>query len=198
MEVKWRFSIHVNLQTIVPCMFLCLLLNVLLRKQKKNVNKLFWDNGRAQSLVDTLNSKRGSFDEIISLPLEQLADVNGCVQQLTDLMYDSCFSIFGKTVSTKRNENSSKASWFNPDCKRAKSDFYSSKRMFKMSPTNENKARFFANKKAFRNAKYKAESVYIKRTKRDMSNLGKTSPRKFWKKLISLGKASFRHRIGYQ
>ncbi|MCG7879398.1 MAG: reverse transcriptase domain-containing protein, partial [Candidatus Thiodiazotropha endolucinida] len=150
---------------------------------EKLADKIFWDSSRAQSIIDNLNSKRGSFDEIISLQLEQLADVNGCVQQLTDLMYDSCFSVFGKTVSTKSNENSSKASWFNLDCKRAKKDFYSSKRLFKASPTQENKARFFAHKKTFRNAKRKAECAYIKRTKRDMTNLSKTSPRKSWKKI---------------
>ena len=33
--------------------------------------------------------------------------------------------------------------------------------MFKMNPTNKNKARFFENKKAFRNVKHKAKSVYI-------------------------------------
>ena len=34
--------------------------------------------------------------------LDQRSDINGCVQGLTDLMYDSCFSIFGKTTSNKQ------------------------------------------------------------------------------------------------
>ena len=166
-------------------------------ESEKFADKLFWDSGKSESLIDILISKRESFDEIISLQLEQLADVNNCVQQLTDLMYDSCFAVFGKTVSSQPSECKRNAPWFNAECKRAKSNFYSSKRLFKANPTNENKVRLFANKKSFRNIKLRAERSYINRTKRVMANLSKKSPKNFWKKVNKFrkGKISSTDRV---
>ena len=78
-----------------------------------------------------------------------------------------------------------------------KSNFYPSKRLFKANPTNENKARLFANKKSFRNIKLRAERSYINRTKRDMANLSKKSTKNFWKKVNKFrkGKISSMDRV---
>ena len=69
-----------------------------------------------------------------------------------------------------------------------------------MSPKTKIRPEFFANKKAFRNVKRKAESVNIKRAKRNMLNLSKTSSTKFWKKIKKSrkGKLSSSDRVSIQ
>ena len=86
-------------------------------------------------------------------------------------VYDSCFSIFGKTTSNKQKSGTKKATWFTAECKRAKKQFYTSKQLFKECPNIENKSRFFADKKSFRNIKRRAERSYLNQTKGNMSNL---------------------------
>ena len=59
---------------------------------------------------------------------------------------------------------------------------------------------FFADKGSFRNIKRRAERSYLNQTKRYMSNLSKTSPKKFWKKVNSFrkGKLSSSDRVSLE
>ena len=81
--------------------------------------------------------------------LLQSADVSECVQNLTDLMYETCYSVFQRSVSSKPKENSKKAQWFINECRWAKSNFLSSKRIFRKYPMEGNKTRLFGDIKNF-------------------------------------------------
>ena len=71
---------------------------------------------------------------------------------------------------------------FTEDCKNTKRNFYTSKRLFKVCPNIENKPRLFADKKAFRDVKRRAERAFINKTERNMLNLSKNSPKKVLEK----------------
>ena len=146
-------------------------------------DKLFWDASKSDYLLEALNTKKACFDEVMRNDLLQAADVSVCVQNLTGLMYETCYSVFGRSVSSKPKENSKKAQWFTNECRRAKSNFLSSKRIFRKYPTDGNKTRLFADKKEFRKTKRKAERAHLQNMKRKMSDLSRNSPKQFWKKV---------------
>lgn len=73
-------------------------------------DKLFWDASKSDYLLEALNTKKACFDEVIRNDLLQAAGVSVCVQNLTGLMYETCYSVFGRSVSSKPKVNSKKRS----------------------------------------------------------------------------------------
>lgn len=146
-------------------------------------DKLFWDSSKSESLLEALNSKQTCFDDVIRNDLVQSADVSLCVQNLTDLIYETCFSVFGKSISSRPKVKSKKAHWFTNECRRAKSNFLASKRIFKNYPSEENRTILAADKKEFRKIKRKAERIHLRNMKRKMSDLSRNSPKQFWEKV---------------
>ena len=100
-------------------------------------------------LFNILETKRRDFDEAT----EALCNDASVIDRIlfTDIIYDVCFSVCGKTVRVKGNQNRKRkpAVWFNQDCKDSKSAFLNAKRTLKNSYSENNKIAFLEARSIF-------------------------------------------------
>ena len=71
------------------------------------------------------------------------------------------------------------AAWFNDQCRTSKGVFSQANRTFKNSDSEENKIAFLDARRSFVQAKRKARRKYSNDQKFELSELGKTAPKKF-------------------
>ena len=72
--------------------------------------------------------------------------IDGNIIFLTDVIYNACFSVFGRTVKIKKQSECKRkpATWFNDQCRTSKGIFLQGKRTFKSSNSEENKVAFLS------------------------------------------------------
>ena len=101
------------------------------------------------------------------------------------MIYNACFSVFGRTVKIKKESECKRkpATWFNDQCRTSKGIFLQTKRTFKSSNSEENKVAFLDARRSFVQAKRKAKRKFSNDQKFELSELGKSAPKKFWKKV---------------
>ena len=61
-------------------------------------------------------------------------EIDTKTNRLAELIYDSCFSVFGKTVTgnkQKMPDVHKKAPWFDEECRVTKAVFFNAKRVFR-------------------------------------------------------------------
>ena len=89
--------------------------------------------------------------------------------------------MLGRTVKIKKQSECKRklATWFNDQCRTSKDIFLQAKRTFKSSNSEENKVAFLDARRSFVQAKRK----FSNDQKFELSELGKTAPKKFWKKV---------------
>ena len=98
--------------------------------------------------------------------------------------YNACFSVFGRTVKIKKQSERKRkpATWFNDQCRTSKGVFLQAKRTFKSSNLEENKVAFLDARRSFVQAKRK----FSNDQKLELSELGKTAPKKVLEKSQSI------------
>jgi hypothetical protein len=111
------------------------------------------------------------------------SDINTCIYDFSNIVFDISFQLQGKTCSLKRTirPNVKRSPWFNNECKASKIEFYRCKRLFSESPTDVHRHLFLNARKQFCNVKKIAKRNYFDREKRTLSDLNKSNSRKFWK-----------------
>ena len=95
--------------------------------ESKIYDKLNWKLSDNVSLLNALEVKRGAFDNATELICNDASEADSQIIQLTNLIYDVCFSICDKTVRVNREpaENKrKKAVWFNQKCRESKSMYF--------------------------------------------------------------------------
>ena len=158
----------------------------------KAFDKLSWDSSRCEELLHKLEDKRYLFEEI-SNPVsnDSIGQIDERIGSFTELIFDTCFSVFGKTVTvgeTKPPDKSKKAPWFNTECRAAKDEFLKAKRQFKSSGNDANKLAFLDARKRFNMVKMRAKRHYNHTESKGMTHLSKTAPKQFWRHTNSFRK----------
>ena len=155
-------------------------------------DKILWDSSKKECLLNLLERKRTLFDNAIRSNCTCTADIDNQVSALTELIYDACFTEFGKTVtvrSRKPPEGVKKAPWFNEECRAAKAEFLNAKRGFKHNESSlSGRNKLFDSKKKYSFAKRKAKRKYEQSERCKFANMGKNSPKTFKKHVNNLRK----------
>ena len=126
------------------------------------------------SLLNALEVKQGAFDNATELIYNDASEADSQIIQLTNLIYDVCFSICGKTVRVNREpaENKrKKAVWFNQKCRESKSMYLNAKRLFRNSASDENKMIFLEARNI--QEKRKAKLIFHNSQKSKLAEMGK-------------------------
>ena len=86
--------------------------------------------------------------------------IDGNIIRLTDVIYNACFSVFGRTVQIKKQSECKRkpVTWLNDQCRTSKGIFLQAKRTFKSSNSEENKVAFLDAHRSFLKAKRKFSS----------------------------------------
>ena len=98
----------------------------------KTFDKLSLDSSTCEELLHKLEDKRYLFEEISnSVSNDSIGQIDERIGSFTEQIFDTCFSVFGKTVTvgqTKPPDKLKKAPWFNTECRAAKDEFLKAKK----------------------------------------------------------------------
>ena len=86
-----------------------------------------------------LGCKSYLFDEAVNINYTNAAEIDNKISQLTDLIYETSYSVFRRTVTVdnrKAPDGPKEAPWFDEDCRATKA-FFNAKRAFKGSTSTE-------------------------------------------------------------
>ena len=93
-------------------------------------------------MLNAFGDKRGAFDNATELICNDASEADSQIIQMTNLIFDVCFSICGNTVRVNRGPTENKckkAVWFNQKCRESKTMFLNAKRLFRNSASDETK-----------------------------------------------------------
>ena len=107
--------------------------------------------------------------------------IDDCVNTFSNIVNEISSKCFLKTIKRHVHKPRKKAPWFNELCKSAKHDFYQAKRLFKSQPNTENRLSMLNARSTFCNVKKRAKRKYFYNEKMKISDMSKSSPKKFWK-----------------
>lgn len=155
----------------------------------QNFEKIIWDTSKTNTLLEMLSFNKNLFDDISARLSTGDYDINQCIDSFSNLVYDMSFKCCGKTF-TKKTNNKKKVPWFDDDCRKSKGVFLDAKRKFLSCKSEENKLNFLMKRKAFVKTKRNAKWKFQIKEKKNLSQLSKKSPRKFWKYLNKFKKSS--------
>ena len=113
---------------------------------------MIWESAESKLLLDALEAKREEFDSATEAICNDDSKIDGNIIFLTDVIYNACFSVFGRTVKIKKKQSECKikpATWFNDQCRSSKGIFLQAKRTFKSSNSEENKVAFLDTRRSF-------------------------------------------------
>ena len=77
-------------------------------------------------MLTILERKRHLFDEVVNIRCANGTEIDTKTNRLAELIYDSCFSVFGKTVTSNKQklpDVHKKAPWFDEECRVTKAAF---------------------------------------------------------------------------
>ena len=94
-----------NLTQFSDNCFLAISININ-NKQTANIDKTFeifdWESAETNLLLDALEAKREEFDLATEAICNDDSKIDGNIIFLTDVIYNACFSVFGRTVKIKK------------------------------------------------------------------------------------------------
>lgn len=148
-------------------------------------DKIEWEKCNIEELHVLLNDEKSQFDDITNNLLNNVIDIDTCMNQFSGLVFNLSYKLNGKTVKSggrpcKRTRKET-SDWFNRNCKESKNEFYRCKRIYHENPSDANKELFLTARSAFCTCKRKAKRIFYSKEKRTLSHLSKSNPRKFWK-----------------
>ena len=172
-----EFSDHCPIEFGLNCEY-----SVLYHTDFLSYDKIVWDNCNPIRLEHTLNDKKYMFDELLRRLESGNIDTDTYVDDLSNIIYEISFQLHGRTCRVVPSNSKLKNSqWFNIFCKESNKSFIFSKRDFRSNPTEQNRQNFLQKRRIYCKAKLTAKNHYFNNERRKISQLHKTSPRKFWK-----------------
>ena len=160
----------------------------------RTFDKFCWDSADENLLFNILETKRRDFDEATEAFCNDASVIDSKIILLTNIIYDVCFSVCGKTVRVKGSQSKKRkpAVWFNQDCKDSKSAFLNAKRTLKNSYSENNKIAFLEARSILVQTKRtcRARLKFQNEQKFKLADMSKRAPKQFWKKKIRNKKSS--------
>lgn len=147
--------------------------------------KIVWDSNNVDKILKSLSDKRSVFQDICNKLLSNESDIDQCITDFTDSIYDVSFQHFGKRFRTNRSNKNErtkrKVPWFNEECEQAKRTFQRNRHIYKNNRNAINLGNFVTSRNAYAKIKKRAKTKYFASEKDRLSNLSKKNPKEFWK-----------------
>ena len=111
--------------------------------------------------------------------------VDSIVNSFTEYMYATAARVFGRETQTsdRPQPNLSQNKWFDAECTNAKKDFKQARNVFLREKNVENRQRFVSTRTKYNRIKRKAKQKFKFQEGKNICNLAKKQPKKFWKTL---------------
>lgn len=144
-----------------------------------------WNDEKVGQYKQKLREKQNDMTELVR-NIENTDSVNHAVREITSIIYDCAFNVFGKTfvenganVINKRIDNE----WFDNDCKVARDNFHSTRNFFQRHPSDINRQIYISSRNNYNKAKRTAKFKFKRSQGHELSRLAKVNPRQFWSKV---------------
>jgi exonuclease III len=149
------------------------------------VECLRWKQEGIPAFRELVTSKLPDLQTIVSSLNQSVISVDSAVASVTDILYDSAFSVCGKTlikggVSTNR-EKYAHSQWFDESCKLEKHSFRKAVSDYNVDRSEVTRQQLVIGRRRYNRAKRLAKEKFNVRERAELSNLAKNSPKSFWK-----------------
>ncbi|CAC5380279.1 unnamed protein product [Mytilus coruscus] len=140
-----------------------------------------WDNNKNIDYVQLLHNQQ---DRLLSLvnDISTLDDASDSVREITQILYNSAFEVFGRSVLINKNENNIRKNneWFDEKCAKERENFHKFRNIFLRHPTDINGQFYITARNSFNKAKRQARTRFKRWKGIELCITAKTDPRKFW------------------
>ena len=115
-----------------------------------------------------------------------IGQIDTVVQSFTNYMYDSAFSAFGKTWTSRSNATRhvkarAKNPWFDDKCRAARNDLKRARNTFLKCKNDVNRQNFVLMRSKYNKIKRLAKKKLKIKEGQEICNMAKTNPKQFWK-----------------
>ena len=152
-----------------------------------NKTYIKWDDLKVAQFQQLLSSKQNLLEELKDMVCNN-DNIDEILSSFTDILQETTLNVFGKKSSMPGNENRklhtrNKQKWFNEECHNARKEFNKARNAFTRNKTAINRQAFTHAKSTYNRIKHTHRNKFKSKEKIHLTNLGKTKPREFWKKI---------------
>ncbi|CAC5396077.1 unnamed protein product [Mytilus coruscus] len=114
--------------------------------------------------------------------LSSADDVNDAVREISCVLYDNAFKVFGKTILVNNSTNVKRHNneWFNANCALERRKFNSSRNLYQRHSTDAKRQLYILARNSYNKAKRVARASFKRAKGLALCKIAKTNPRKFW------------------
>ena len=112
--------------------------------------------------------------------------VDDILKSFTTYMYENSEQVFGTNNShapTHRKPNTQHSEWFNNECRTTKKEFKAARNIFLRSKKDDDRLSFVKMRTKYNRVKRKAKCKFKRSEGKNVCNLAKSNPKKFWKSI---------------
>ena len=109
--------------------------------------KIVWEQSRSYEYVENISSHLNVLNDATDRIISKNLDLSSGIDQLSKCIYNTAFSIFGRTINSK-TQRKFKSLWFNKDCFTARQQFRKSHRVYRKNTSYINGNILLSNKRA--------------------------------------------------
>ncbi|CAC5418494.1 unnamed protein product [Mytilus coruscus] len=146
----------------------------------KTHNIIKWDSSKSHEYNQLLLQHSESLLTLVN-NLSSADDVNDAVREISCVLHDNAFKVFGKTIlvnnytNVKRHNNE----WFNAKCALERRRFNSSRNLYQRHSTDANRQLHILARNSYNKAKRVARASFKRAKGLELCKIAKTNPRKF-------------------
>ena len=156
--------------------------------------KIFYDESKSclfRSELVNRNDQLQRLNEHVNI-----GPVDSIVDSFTDYIYATAVLVYGKNIdinSKQKNTNFTSNKWFDKDCSEARNEFKHARNEFLRNKNPTNRKRFVTARTKYNRRKSNAKQKQKIKEGKNICDLAKKQPKKFWKSIKSKLKAKSPH-----
>ncbi|CAG2221325.1 unnamed protein product [Mytilus edulis] len=148
-------------------------------------NYIKWETSKNDEYAQMLQPHRETLLSVVNdITLD--VDIHNAVREITRIIYDSAFKVFGHSVSINKNidrQNRPNNEWFDENCKNARKTFHVTRNFFLRHQTEANRSEYVIARNSYNKVKRKAQYNFKRKKGLELCSIAKTNPKKFWSTL---------------
>lgn len=111
-------------------------------------------------------------------------DINETLNKFSESLFSCSDNLFGKNIRNANTSTHTKQNkWFNENCRSAKREFNRMKHIFAHDNSQQNRVNFVKCRTKYNKVKRKAKQQYKRNEGKKLSDMAKSNPKAFWKRL---------------
>ncbi|CAC5404292.1 unnamed protein product [Mytilus coruscus] len=150
-------------------------------------NYIKWETNKNDEYAQILQPHREKLLSVVN-NITSDVDIHNAVREITRIIYDSAFKVFGQSVSIHKSidrQNRPNNEWFDENCKNARKRFHVTTKFFIRHQTDANRSEYVIARNSYNKVKRKAQYNYKRKKGLELCSIAKTNQKKFWSTLKS-------------